>query len=369
MGSRLTTAFLCGDVMTGRGIDQILGHPSAPRLYEPYVRDAREYVALAEEVSGPIPLGVLPEYVWGDALPELERVQPDLRIVNLETSVTRWDEPWPGKGINYRMHPANVTCLAAARIDVAALANNHVLDWERPGLDETLGVLSRTGIRGVGAGHDAAGAQAPAVIDRGTACRWFVFGWGATSSGIPPEWGATPDRSGVALLPDLTRATARRIGEQVRAVKRTRNVVVLSLHWGSNWGYGVPDQHVRFAHELIDEGVDVVHGHSSHHPRPIEVYRNKLILYGCGDFINDYEGIAGHEAYRGDLALMYFVTLDPEPGELVRLRMVPLQVRKFRLQRASPKDAVWLRDQIGSANADFGTIVTAEADGSLTLRW
>ena len=48
---------------------------------------------------------------------------------------------------------------------------------------------------------------------------------------------------------------------------------------------------IRFAHRLIDAGVDVVHGHSSHHPRPIEVYRGKLILYGCGDTIDDYEGI------------------------------------------------------------------------------
>ena len=38
-------------------------------------------------------------------------------------------------------------------------------------------------------------------------------------------------------------------------------------------------------------GIDVVHGHSSHHPRPIEVYQRRLILYGCGDFIDDYEGI------------------------------------------------------------------------------
>ena len=74
---------------------------------------------------------------------------------------------------------------------------------------------------------------------------------------------------------------------------------------------------MRFAHWLVDGGVDIVHGHSSHHPRPIEVYRDRLILYGCGDFIDDYEGIEGYEQYRDDLVLMYFATLSPATGELI----------------------------------------------------
>ena len=95
--------FLCGDVMTGRGIDQVLPHPSPPRIYEPVVRDARMYVALAEDVNGPVPRAVEPSYIWGDALDELKHVAPAARIVNLETSVTCSEEAWP-KGINYRMH-------------------------------------------------------------------------------------------------------------------------------------------------------------------------------------------------------------------------------------------------------------------------
>jgi poly-gamma-glutamate synthesis protein (capsule biosynthesis protein) len=50
--------------------------------------------------------------------------------------------------------------------------------------------------------------------------------------------------------------------------------------------FGAEPAQIRFTHRQIDEGVDVVHGHSSHHPRPIEVYRGKLILYGCGDTID-----------------------------------------------------------------------------------
>ncbi|MFZ5772705.1 MAG: poly-gamma-glutamate biosynthesis protein, partial [Thermodesulfobacteriota bacterium] len=48
------TLFLCGDVMTGRGIDQVLPHPSEPVLYESYMRSAAGYVQLAEEKNGPL---------------------------------------------------------------------------------------------------------------------------------------------------------------------------------------------------------------------------------------------------------------------------------------------------------------------------
>ena len=127
--SGVVNLFLCGDVMTGRGVDQILPHPSTPEIFEPCVRDAREYVRLAELASGPIHRPVPPEYIWGDALEELARAGPDARIISLETSVTTCQDCWIHKGITYRMHPHNIACLTAARIDVCVLANNHVLDY------------------------------------------------------------------------------------------------------------------------------------------------------------------------------------------------------------------------------------------------
>ena len=80
------TTFLCGDVMTGRGIDQVLPHPCEPGIYEAYLRSAADYVQLAEEANGPIAKPVAYPYIWGDALQVLAEQQPDLRIVNLETS-------------------------------------------------------------------------------------------------------------------------------------------------------------------------------------------------------------------------------------------------------------------------------------------
>jgi poly-gamma-glutamate synthesis protein (capsule biosynthesis protein) len=127
---------------------------------------------------------------------------------------------------------------------------------------------------------------------------------------------------------------------------------------------------MEFAHRLIDTaGVDVVHGHSSHHVKGIEVYRDRLIVYGCGDFISDYEGISGNESYRGDLSLMYFVRIDPALGSLAGLRLVPMQMKKFRLNRASRADAEWLRDTLSREGGRFGTRAELAVDGTLELRW
>lgn len=364
------TLFLCGDVMTGRGVDQILPHPSGHQLFEPYVRDAREYVAAAELRNGPIARPVSGAYVWGDALPEFERVRPDARIVNLETSITASDDAWPDKGINYRMHPENMDCLSAARIDVCGLANNHVLDYGFSGLHETLDRLTQAAIKTAGAGRNLAEAQAPAVVPLATSgSRVLVFALGTEGSGVLRSWAAREDRAGVDLLVDLSDATARAILERVRRVRRPQDVVVMSIHWGTNWGYDVPRDHVRFAHRLVDGGVDIVHGHSSHHPRPIEVYRNRLILYGCGDFINDYEGIAGHEEYRDDLVLMYFATLSSADHTLTGLEMTPMQLRKMRLNRASPADTTCVRDVLQRISTRYGSGVDLVLNGMLALRW
>lgn len=364
------TLFLCGDVMAGRGIDQILPHPGRPELYEPYVKDARDYVALSEKANGPIPRSADFAYVWGDALEEWRRAAPDLRIVNLETAVTSSDAYWKDKLIHYRMHPANLPCLAAAGIDCCVLANNHVLDWGYPGLIETLETLVGAGIPTAGAGLSLQQAEAPAVLAVAGKGRVLVFAYGAESAGVPLEWGASVGRPGVNLLPDLSDETVDRIAGQVGKIKRPGDVVLVSLHWGGNWGYDVPEEHIAFAHSLIDRaGVHLVHGHSPHHPLGIEAYRNKLILYGCGDFLNDYEGIRGYENFRGDLTLTYFATLDPASGELAGLRMVPLRIRHFRLNRASAEEARWLRDTLVRETAKFSASVRLEPDNSPALEW
>lgn len=362
------TLFLAGDVMTGRGIDQALPVSVDPMLFEPYVRDARAYVELAERANGPIGTPLALHEPWGDALAEVQRARPDVRIVNLETSVTTHDRPWPSKAIHYRMHPDNVGVLNAAGIDLCILANNHILDFGRIGLHETMTVLARSGIRYVGAGRDAreANAAAEVITERG---RLLVFAYVLWDAGAPAEWRATEDEAGVAFLPYDSLASAQTVAAHVLAHRQAEDRVVVSLHWGGNWGYDVPPSQRAFARRLVASGAaDFVFGHSSHHPKGIEVVDGRGVVYGAGDLLNDYEGIAGHEDVRPELSLMYFPTLGPT-GELEAFELVPMRRRRFRLQRAAPEEGRWLARKLERESRGFGTRVEIGADGRLALRW
>lgn len=376
MGQPATTSpssevdlFLCGDVMIGRGIDQILPDKVEPRIYEDYIKNSADYVLLAERANGLIDQPVSYSYIWGDAMAVWKEMAPAIKIINLETSITLHEEPWPGKGINYRMHPKNVKVLNAAGIDFTSLANNHTLDWGRKGLLETMQALNKAEIVYAGAGRDLLEAEAPAVFDKGSG-RVIILAFGSITGGIPPSWAAASMRAGINLLPDLSAGTVKMIHHQIKRIKQPNDVVIFSVHWGGNWGYNVPAQQQVFAHQLIDVAeVDLVHGHSSHHPKGMEVYKNKLIIYGAGDFINDYEGISGHERYRADLSLMYFPILDFATGDLVLMKMIPMQIKNFRLNNVSNADARWLHKILNRESNRFGAGVKMHEDQTYSLTW
>ncbi len=370
LAQRSLRLFLCGDVMTGRGIDQVLPYPCGPALHESGALSAIDYVHLAEAANGPIPRGVGPAYVWGAALDELNRMRPDARIINLETSITR-SEDYARKGINYRMSPENADCLKAAAIDCCVLSNNHILDWGRSGLLNTLVTLEHLQIKTAGAGRNLAQASAPVVLEIARNGRILVFSFGSVTSGIPRSWLATSEVPGVNLLAELSETGALRVADEIAHIAQPNDLIIVSLHWGPNWGYGIPDDQRRFAHALIDRtDVSVIHGHSSHHPKAIEVYRNQLILYGCGDSLNDYEGIRGYEEYRDDLALMYFADIDLANGNLHGLEIVPLQIRRFQLVRPSKEDISWMQQTLDRESRKFGAgVMLHPDDGRLSLSW
>jgi poly-gamma-glutamate capsule biosynthesis protein CapA/YwtB (metallophosphatase superfamily) len=365
--SRDVLLFLAGDVMTGRGVDQILPHPGEPALSETYATSALDYVTLAEETNGPIPAPVSFGYPWGAALDELDRRSPHARIVNLETAITRRGSP-ASKAVNYRMTPENLPVLHAARVQVCSLANNHVLDWGAEGLVDTLDHLSGAGILTAGAGRNREEAEAPAILSLPGGGRLLLFAWGSPTAGVPGGWAATAERPGVSWIPELSRREAERLVRSVRSHRRSGDLVVASLHWGPNWGYGIARAERRFAHRLVEAaGVDLVFGHSSHHPRPMEIHEGRLILYGCGDLLNDYEGISGHEEFRPDLVLAYLVRLRACDGALLELEMVPYRLRRFRLERADPAEAHWLASVLDREGRKLGSAIQVRDDGVLFL--
>ena len=386
-----------GDVMIGRGIDAILPASVNGELHEGYVKHANGYVNLAIRENGPLPLDELQTkgsaYIWGDVLPEL-RSAADCLIINLETSLTTSDDWARDKGINYRAHPLNVDSLTVAGVTVATLANNHVLDWGDAGLKETLRTLEGANIMYAGAGHTIEEAMAPAIVtvkvpgESKETARISVVAIGFPSAGVPGHWRAKRNKCGVYTESDINLSTAKAIVDNLK----TRNAAtdtppgggtgsnddrinVVSLHWGSNWGWGTPDSWRQFAHSLIDEGADVVVGHSSHHVKGIEVYKGKMIAYGMGDFLNDYEGIVGqgYEDFRNDLSCLYVPRIKTN-GEVVEINIIPCKIKHLKVQRATdPADIEWLRSALSQEGRALDTSCETSIDSSgkvnLKLLW
>jgi poly-gamma-glutamate synthesis protein (capsule biosynthesis protein) len=365
--SSVVKIFLCGDVMTGRGIDQILPYPSDPKLKEPFVKDARDYIRFAEEVNGKIKYPVSFDYIWGDALKELEKEKVDLRIINLETTITTSNNFLP-KGINYRMNPKNIDVLKVFKVDVACLANNHILDFGEEGLLETIETLKKNGILTVGAGKNIKEASKPVVIKidpfrkvrvESEKVSVIIFNYADVSSGVPIWWKAEKNKAGVNLWdayytdltqnmqnnntdnPDLTQNEQNKISAESAFHSVKPAFKIFSIHWGPNWGYEISEEERNFAHRLIDEAnIDIVFGHSSHHFKGIETYKGRLIIYGAGDFINDYEGIGGYEEFRGDLVLGYVVEI--ENLKINKLILLPFRIKKFRLNYCTKEEIDWI---------------------------
>ena len=354
MASKILKINFVGDVMLGRLIDQLfetsVNEPSEAKIVRSFLKNnsnLNQYGASAP---------------WGSTLPLLQ--SSNLNVINLETSVTTNSKKWPDKVFNYRMHPANTSTLKAACIDYASLANNHTLDFCEQGLRDTVETLSKEGIAFAGAGHARDEALKPAVLriprglpaeDQSTA---NVHVWSASDH--PGNW----NKVGQFHLIDYTAQTRSRLkkvinGDVSAACGKTGPPLkVFSVHWGPNYSWS-PDKEIQsLARFLIDEcGIDVIHGHSSHHIQGVEKYKGKLIIYGCGDFVDDYALIPG---YRNDLSAIWRLSLSQSEGKLKmnKLEIFPSRIRQFQaeLLDASDPDHDWVRSKLREQSSHFGTV-------------
>ena len=362
------TLFLSGDVMTGRGIDQVMPQSVNPHLYEHFSRNALDYVQIAEDKNGPIPDKVSFKYIWGDALKVLDEIKPGVRIINLETAITTSEDYDRNKGIHYRMHPENTEFFTTAGITICSLGNNHIMDWGEDGLHETLMALHNRHILTAGVGFNGKTAAEPAIVKTGTG-RLILFAYASPTAGVPIQWRADKKKEGVNLLTESKPENVETVINQVRRYKQNGDLIVVSIHWGENFGYEIPVEQQEVAHKMIDENVaDIIYGHSSHHPKSIEVYKNRPIIYGCGDLINDYEGVSGYEYYRDDLSLMYFPTLNGK-GELQEFRLIPMQIRRFQLCKPSNEDIKWMEKRLNEIYHKYGSSVLENPECGWNLQW
>lgn len=291
-----------------------------------------------------------PGHPWGDVLPLLE--QADLRFANLECVLADGGAPWPGKRFHFRSDRKNVAVLGAARIDVVSLANNHVLDHGVQALREMLPVLDEHGVLHTGAGPDAESARRPAVCTRaGTAVGFLAF------TDNEPGWAAGPGSPGVHHVPlDLADGRARDLLQLVRRTRDRTGLLVVSAHWGPNWGPEVPEEHRAFAHALVEAGADVVFGHSPHVFRGVEVHRGRPVVYSAGDFVDDY---AVHPVARNDQSFVFL--LDVRDGLPHRLRLHPTVIEDLRARTATVEAGTIAR-RMARLSAELGTPSTWRDD-------
>jgi poly-gamma-glutamate synthesis protein (capsule biosynthesis protein) len=295
-----------------------------------------------------------PAGVWGGLRSRLQSL--DGFVCNLECCISEGGERWPDKVYRFRADPDfAVPALEAAGTSAVSLANNHTLDFGAAALSDTLDHLDAADIGAAGAGMTREAALAPAVADVGDLTVAVV----AFTDQFRP-YRAGLDSPGTAYLPldpdrRRTRQTVRRSLRQAR--EDDPDLVVASLHWGPNWVVAPDRTQQRFARWLVDEGVDVVHGHSAHVLQGVETYRGRPILYDTADIVDDY--VVKEHLHNNWSGLFELVV---ERGALAGVRAAPVEIVDEAVGPASTEAAEWVRDRIRALSGEFGTRI--ERDGS-----
>ncbi len=280
-------------------------------------------------------------YPWGNMLSLMQ--QTDINIINLETTLTHSQQK-VAKTFNFKSTPAKVESLLNANVTVANLANNHILDYSAAGLTETIRILDKANIKHVGAGENYDDATRSVVIEKNN-IRIGVMG--ATDN--EPGWKA--DSGPGTNYVDLTIEDEReKILDEIKRLRGQTDIVIVSIHWGPNMQEQPYPHFIQFAHDMIDHGAHVVHGHSAHILQGIECYHGNLVLYDTGDFVDDY---AVDPDLRNDLSAYFILHVDNLGVH--KLRCVPARIFQYQVNRARNDDYQWVINRLKNLTADFGT--------------
>ena len=287
-----------------------------------------------------------PAYPWGDTQPVLEKA--GVRICNLECVISERGRPWSAtpKVFHFRSDAKNVAVLSEAGIDLVSLANNHALDYGYDALLQMLDLLDDAGIGHAGAGRNLAEACRPAVIEAG-GMRFGVLAF----TDNEPVWEATAEGPGTCYAPiDVRDKRGQQLLELVREARARVDFLIVSAHWGPNWGYEPPAAHIRFGHALVDAGADLVFGHSAHIFGGVEIYQGKPILYSTGDFVDDY---MVDKFQRNDQSFIF--TLRVAGGSVREMRLYPTVIRHLQARMATANEAGAIAAKMQNLCFDLGT--------------
>jgi len=283
------------------------------------------------------------DYVWGDLRNELK--DANLTLINLECAITesnkKWDM-WP-KVFFFKMSPKHKSVLKKAGVDYACLANNHILDFKEKGLLESIKFLKELKIRYGGAGKNLNEAKKP-VIFKLNNLKIGIIAFQDNHS----DWEAGKNKPGTFYL-EVSDKGLEKIKPLIEKNKKNVDIMIVSAHWGPNMVEYPSEKHIDFAHSLIDTGVDIFYGHSSHVFQGIERYKNGLILYDCGEFIDDY---AVDEFLRNDLSFLFKVKIK---NKIKELELIPIIIKNFQVNKAKGKEAKEINEMMKKRSRIFKT--------------
>ncbi|XHX76081.1 MAG: CapA family protein [Stenomitos frigidus ULC029] len=257
--------------------------------------------------------------------------QADLGMVNLENPLTRATIPLPDKKFNFKADPDSVKALTSGGIRLVNLANNHAMDYQEPGLVETLDTLKQAGIAHVGAGRNVKEARRPEIIDvKGQRVAYFGY------------YGADFESAGETKA-GTNYADEQRIAEDIQAVRSQVDWVIVNYHWGEELATHPADWQMNLARFTIDQGADVVVGHHPHVLQGAEIYKGRPIAYSMGNFI-----FGGNPRRDYDTAVLKVALKDKQ----MKVEFVPVEVRGYKPQVARDRSAEIL-NQIADRSSGF----------------
>ncbi|OGP22435.1 MAG: capsular biosynthesis protein [Deltaproteobacteria bacterium GWA2_55_10] len=287
-----------------------------------------------------------PEYPWGNTLSKFKGA--DARIANLECVISDKGRPWSAtpKVFHFRSDSKNIECLKIAGINAVSIANNHSLDYEYDALFEMIEILERAGIARAGAGRNLDEASSPAYFEAaGKRCAMLAF------TDNEPLWEAKKDRPGVYYVPvDVDDPRAQGLFDRVELARKETGFVIVSAHWGPNWGYTPAASHIPFGRRLIESGADMVFGHSCHVFQGIEFYRGGAVIYGAGDFIDDY---AIDEEERNDESFIFIAEIEKKVRSM---RLVPTVIESLSARMAEYPRAELIAAKMKNLCSEFGSM-------------
>lgn len=246
-----------------------------------------------------------------------ELLKYDFIFANMESPITKRGVPVIDKPYVFRVKPEDAVCLRDLKIDAVSIANNHLMDYNAEGMEDTIDTLDALNIMHTGGGRNLTVARRPASLTYGDTDIIIL----AYCNRPPEDYYATDSSPGIAPL-DLVM-----IREDIESYKLPDNIVLVSLHWGIEQTHEPQSSQVAEAHAIIDAGADAIIGHHPHWPQGIELYRGKPIIYSLGNFINGYinpierDNIAVGFYYNGNT--LELIKVVPLAGRNRQIRFQP----------------------------------------------